>query len=686
MDLLNKYNKQIPQTWDELIETLNFIYEKEKPTNPDLHKYLAHFPEYENGLAAILEFMHSFRDNPTDNFPDYTSENAAAAIEKMKEIRNVASTPDDFAANEITMATSLFPGKYIFARFWYVGEEFGTHNTTFSQLPGHIKGVSGSCVGGNNISMNKNISEEKKKAVGEILSYIHSYENQKYFILNGYIRSAIHSTYRDPEICQKIDCIKFSSIQSIVRPSSSSINYDEYSDKFRELVRKFVDGETDKSAKEILIEVDDLRKIHYIEVKSIVSIVILSITLVTIILLLLSYIYISIKRFRQQFVFLSFNYWCIVIFGILLMTLYCITGIHKLTNYNCLIKPFLLSTGFDLIYIPLLLKMISIFPNKKGLSKFIKDHFSLVFIFFLIINIVMNIAWYLLDPYVVNKLMVTSGKNFQYCSSTTSIGSIFKYTIFGIKILILLIMAILVFAEWNLVAFKSDIRAITSTLYTNILLIILFIIVERININNRYLYFGLRASLVLIFCISTLTIIVGLKFYQISVQKENPYPDITSFNKSTSSGINSSNYYPSKTNNTLKSQNNTKNTLLNYHFQTGTLQPVHSKPYPTLFTSTISNYNDNLFNNNSSTNNSYSQTQSSNNSKYNNSKSNLYSSNNQSMNNYSQNNYSINNYSSNNYSSTNYSGNNYSNNNYSNNNYSNNNYSNNNFGRYYDNY
>jgi len=683
MDLLNKYNRKVPETWDELIETTNYIYDRESPTNPELHKYLAHFPEYENGLVTILEFMHSFRDSPTDKFPDYTSDNAAAAIEKMREVRNKASTPDDFAANELAMAMGLFAGKYIFARFWFVGETIQGHNATFSHLPGKVKGVSGSCVGGTNVSMNRYISEERKKAAGEILSYLHSYENQKYFVMKGYLKSAIHSTYRDEEICQTIDCVKFSSMQSIVRPSSSSINYDEYSNKFRELVREFVDGDTEMSAKEILIEVDDLRKIHFVEVNSMASIIILSITLITIILLLLSYIYISIKRFRQQFVFLPFNYWCIVIFGILLMTLYCITGIHRLNNYNCLIKPFLLSTGFDLIYVPLLLKMISIFPNKKGVTKFVKDHFSLLFILVLIVNIGLNIAWYILDPYVVNKLMVTSGKNFQYCSSSTFVGDIFKYLIYSLKIVILLIMCVLVFAEWNLVAFKPDIRSITSTIYTNILIIGLFIIVEKINIDNRYLYIGLRSALVLVFCLSTLFIIIGSKFYQISVQKENPYPDITTFNKSTSSGINSTNYYPTNNmnNTTMKTQN--KSTLLNYHFQTGAISPTTSKPYPTLFTSTInSNYNDKLFNNSSSNNTQSSESFS--NSKYSNSKSNLYSNNNFSTNNYANNN----NYSNNNYSMSSYSQNNNYSSNYSNNNYSstqsNNNYSNNNFGRYYD--
>ncbi|KAL6631752.1 periplasmic binding protein-like II [Neocallimastix sp. 'constans'] len=602
--LLEKYKRSIPETWDELIETTNYIYERESKVNPKLHKYLGHFPEYENGLVVILEFIHSFRDLSTDKFPKYTSDNAVAALEKMKQIKEKASTPDDFAANEITMGDAFTNGNFIFLRFWYIADEMKTqfNNVTvsFNQLPGKKKGISASCVGGSNISMNKYISEERKKAAGEVMSFINSYENQKFGIIKYDLRSAIHSTYSDPEICEKINCLKFSSMQSIVRPSSSSINYDEYSENFRNLARKYIYGDTDQSALEILTEVDDMRKIHFLEINSLASITTISLIFIIIALLALSLIYITIHRFKQQFVFLPYGYWCTVIIGIFLMSIYGLTGIRELNNYKCLIRPFLLSIGFNLIYIPILLKMIAIFPKKNGLTKFVKDHFSLLYIFFLIIDVGINISWYLLDPLIVNKLTVTS---------------------------------------------------------------------ENININNRYLYFGFRAGLVLIFCFSTLIIIIGSKYYQISIKMENPYPDITSLNKSSSSGLNSSNYYHSNYNSsTINSKFNPgKSTILSYHYVTGTSLPpsTATKSYPALFTSTMnSNYNENLFTNNSSSNNT--QSQSSEDFKYNNiSKNFLYSTN--SSNNFN-NNYSSNDFKS--FNSMSYSNSNYSNNNYSKNYYS----------------
>jgi ABC-type glycerol-3-phosphate transport system substrate-binding protein len=596
MSLLNKYNQTIPKTWDELINTTNYIYERESQLDPELHKYLAHFPEYENGLVSLLEFIHSFRDSPNDKFPEYTSDNAVAALEEMKKIKENASTSDDFATNEILMMGALITGKYIFARFWYIGDSLSKeYELSFNQLPGKKEGISASCIGGSNTSMNRYISEERKKAAAEVLNFINSFEQQKKNIITNNFRSAIHSTYSDPEVCQKIDCPKFSSMQGIVRPSSSSVNYEQYSERFRELARKFIFNESNQSAKEILEEIDDIRKIHYVEVNSVASIIILSFTLLTLISLFCSYIYLSIKRFRKQFNFLTYGYWCIFLFGILMALCYCLTGIHKLTDYNCLIRPFLLSIGFSLIYIPFFLKMISIFPSKNGIAKFVKEHFMLVFIVFLIIDVILNITWYLLDPMGVNKFMVTAGKNFQYCSSFSSTGKIMQYIMYGLKLTILVIMCVLVFAEWNLAAFKQDIRSITSTLYINILLIGLFIIVEHINIQNRYLFFGLRSALVLCFCISTLTIIFGSKYYNISIRKENLFSDVSTF-KSSSGSINSSHYYNSNfvrsqisQNNTQYSQINNKSGLLSYHYQTGNSAMPMTTAKPTLFSSTINN-------------------------------------------------------------------------------------------------
>jgi len=216
-------------------------------------------------------------------------------------------------------------------------------------------------------------------------------------------------------------------------------------------------------------------------------------------------------------------------------------------------------------------------------------------------------------------------------------------------------MCILVFAEWNLAAFRSDIRSVTSTIYTNLLLIVVFIVLLHINFKDRYFHFAFKAAAVIVFCISTLIIIIGSKFYQISLRKENPYPDITSF-KNSSMG-NNSRYNPSnKATNNLSSNSNKMN-LLSYHYQTGT--PM--KPNPTLFSATYnSSYNGNIFSNSSNSNNSMNNSRTGNESQSHSSGSHKHtrnyvnSNNNGYNNNFSNNNYNNNSFSNNNYSNSNY--------------------------------
>jgi len=44
VNYLRKHNKDVPKTWSELIETTEYILEKEKDDNPDLIGYNGLFP------------------------------------------------------------------------------------------------------------------------------------------------------------------------------------------------------------------------------------------------------------------------------------------------------------------------------------------------------------------------------------------------------------------------------------------------------------------------------------------------------------------------------------------------------------------------------------------------------------------------------------------------------------------
>jgi len=46
----------------------------------------------ESGTCSIMEIIHSYRNSIEDSFPDWTSEEAVEALNKIKEIKNEIST------------------------------------------------------------------------------------------------------------------------------------------------------------------------------------------------------------------------------------------------------------------------------------------------------------------------------------------------------------------------------------------------------------------------------------------------------------------------------------------------------------------------------------------------------------------------------------------------------------------
>ncbi|ORX79048.1 periplasmic binding protein-like II [Anaeromyces robustus] len=88
--LLERYNKTIPKTWDELIETSKYIIEKEN--DPDLVAYNGLFNDSEQGLCSIYEFIYSCRESYDSPFPEINSETSIKALNLIKKLKNEISS------------------------------------------------------------------------------------------------------------------------------------------------------------------------------------------------------------------------------------------------------------------------------------------------------------------------------------------------------------------------------------------------------------------------------------------------------------------------------------------------------------------------------------------------------------------------------------------------------------------
>eukprot|EP00833_Pecoramyces_ruminatium_P007420 jgi/Orpsp1_1/1181452/evm.model.c7180000077258.1 len=263
IQLLNKYEKDIPKTWDELIETGKFILTKEQEDgNIDLVVYNGLFPESETLFISTQEFIYSFRETKNSKYPKYDSIEAINALNKLKEIKNEIASDNIFQSNEVKTVMDMIYGKAIFLKFWNVQYENPTYKKIL--LLGNKEGISSAGVGGLNVGINNQISDEKIKAAVKAVEFFTSKEIQKKKILEYKALSAIQSLYTDEDVCKVIDCEVMKNLQPIARPGNITNNYDEYSFQFRNYINEFL--YENKTAEETLNNIINILKIYNISI------------------------------------------------------------------------------------------------------------------------------------------------------------------------------------------------------------------------------------------------------------------------------------------------------------------------------------------------------------------------------------------------------------------------------------
>ncbi|ORX83494.1 L domain-like protein [Anaeromyces robustus] len=222
---LNKYNKSIPKTWDELIDTAKYILEEERKLgNTDLIGYNGIFDDTNEGLYSLTEFIYSCRDSTNSQFPDLNSKTATDALKLIKKIKNEISSDEIFKKNLYFTVEKLISGEALFLKFY--DSYFNSPDLRKSNMPGIKEGISGSILSGTNIGISGNIKNEKVNAAVEALKFVTSKEFQKNLVLSEYIISGITSLYDDESVCMEKDCELFKNLQTVTPPKNILSNTD----------------------------------------------------------------------------------------------------------------------------------------------------------------------------------------------------------------------------------------------------------------------------------------------------------------------------------------------------------------------------------------------------------------------------------------------------------------------------
>ncbi|OUM63573.1 hypothetical protein PIROE2DRAFT_9855, partial [Piromyces sp. E2] len=259
--LLDKYNKTVPETWEELIETSKYIIEQEKANNNK--NIIAYNGLYgDNGMCSLIEFIYSCRESYDSPFPKLTSKTAIDAIELIKRIKEEISSDEIFSNNLDYSIMKIFNGEALFIKFYYIPGFINQYSPYIvSRMPGIKKGISGSIQVGYNIGIVSNIDEDKLIPAIEAVKYMTSLEVQKELALKELIISGITSLYYEDNVCSNIRFCEFYRNPQIIMKPKNIYNLDNYYEKFTNYFYEFLYKNGKAS--------DDLKLFDYFDTTSI---------------------------------------------------------------------------------------------------------------------------------------------------------------------------------------------------------------------------------------------------------------------------------------------------------------------------------------------------------------------------------------------------------------------------------
>ncbi|OUM60635.1 hypothetical protein PIROE2DRAFT_13540, partial [Piromyces sp. E2] len=414
--LLDKYNKTIPKTWDELKSTSKYI--KEQENNPDLITYNGLLDESENGICSIYEFIYSFRDSVDSPFPDIRSDTTVKALKYLKNMKDEIASNDIFRSDVTYGLTSLLEGKAIFAKFYTLTYSLlDIIPYKISILPGFKEGISGGIIVGYNIGIDGSIPKEKLEACITAFKFLSSKELQKKYFLIENLISGITSLYDDEEVCEKAKCEIIKQVQFINRPSSKYYHFSNYIQKIEKNIYKYLYD--DEPVEKVLEKIEDLTRIHNVSFTERDSnyefALSIFIFVVTLSFIMAGSIYLLfVEKFEQFFGYMPKDSWIILVYGLIILISNCYTTFGPVTSAKCHLYVVLLVLGYTLNIMPVLFQLIINSPEQNKITRWICQHKYYFFILFTLSDVII-ISFFGINIFDVELIMIDEGKNFETC-------------------------------------------------------------------------------------------------------------------------------------------------------------------------------------------------------------------------------------------------------------------------------
>lgn len=255
-DLLEKYGKPVPKTWDEMAATAKEIQDKEREAGAkDMWGFVFQGNAYEGLTCDALEWVKSFGGGQiveANGDISINNEHAAKALETAKSWVGTISPPGVLAYQEEEARGVWQTGNAVFMRNWPYAYALGNGDDSavkgkfgVSTLPAATAGDKpAATLGGWNYAVSK-YSKHQEEAI-KLALYLGSKEMQKRRAIEQTNLPTIVSLYDDADVAKAAPIIpqwKDVFMNAVPRPSApTKVKYNEVSSLFWSAVHDTLSG------------------------------------------------------------------------------------------------------------------------------------------------------------------------------------------------------------------------------------------------------------------------------------------------------------------------------------------------------------------------------------------------------------------------------------------------------------
>jgi trehalose/maltose transport system substrate-binding protein len=277
-DLLEKYDLDVPSTWDELESSAKIIQEGERADNPDFWGYVWQGNAYEGLTCDAIEWLDSNGGGTVINKDKEITVFNEKAIEIVDQAASWVGTisPEGVTSFQEEEARNMFQGgNAAFMRNWPYAYSLGNADDSVikdkfdvSPLPSGDSGSGAAALGGWQLAVSK--YSENPEVAADVALYFANEKSQKMRAIVGSYNPTIKSLYEDEDVLEASPF--FGSLYDVFvnatpRPSTQTApNYNAVSTAFFTSVHTVLTGEMD--AEDAFEELQyDLQDITDFEIK-----------------------------------------------------------------------------------------------------------------------------------------------------------------------------------------------------------------------------------------------------------------------------------------------------------------------------------------------------------------------------------------------------------------------------------